>query len=167
MNGSHFLDWNAAEYFRNLVSQNKFAQENGFRFRVVSSLEGFYDLVSDVQNKAPILAVSDVSSGTVHINNSPRARRIKTVFLAMRHRADDPGARAKCMQSLQELFRQFMSRLILERERLAEGCIYVDPDISFVEVDKYFFSGCACAYFQIAVDTYADISLNKEEWLNI
>ena len=82
----------------------------------------------------------------------------------MRHAVDDPDARTECMEILRELFRQFMSRLILERERIAQGCIYIDPDITFTEIDRYFFSGCACAYFQITVDTYTDLTFNPDEW---
>mgnify|MGYP004444316391 FL=1 len=66
---------------------------------------------------------------------------------------------------MQELFRQFMSVLILQRTRLEQRCIYIDPRISFTEIDRYFFSGCACAYFQIAVDKFTDLRYNENEWL--
>ncbi|MBQ0062995.1 MAG: hypothetical protein KBS94_03070 [Prevotella sp.] len=36
---------------------------------------------------------------------------------------------------------------------------------SLQEIDRYFFSGCACAYFQIATDVYTDLRYNQEEWL--
>ena len=65
---------------------------------------------------------------------------------------------------MRELFRQFMSMLILERTRLEENCIYVDPRISFQEIDRYFFSRCACAYFQMAVDVFTDLRYNEAEW---
>ncbi|MBQ1268187.1 MAG: hypothetical protein IIY03_01680, partial [Muribaculaceae bacterium] len=70
----------------------------------------------------------------------------------------------ECMEIMRELFRQFMSRLILERTRLEQNCIYLDPRISFNEIDRYFFSGCACCYFQIAVDVFTDLRLNANEW---
>ena len=82
----------------------------------------------------------------------------------MRHAIDDMTARDRCMETMRELFRQFMSKLILEQTKLQENCIYLDPRISFQEIDRYFFSGCACAYFQIAVDTYTDLRFNPEEW---
>lgn len=159
-----FLNWDALEFFSSLTDTNRFAREFGFVCRGCSSLDGFYDLLSDVQSAAPIVAVSDISSGELSVNNHPKARRIKTVFLAMRHAIDDPDARTECMEILRELFRQFMSRLILERERIAQGCIYIDPDITFTEIDRYFFSGCACAYFQITVDTFTDLTFNPDEW---
>ena len=67
-------------------------------------------------------------------------------------------------QGMRELFRQFMSLLILEKTKLEEKCIYLDPRISFNEIDRYFFSGCACAYFQVAVDVYTDLRYNADEW---
>ena len=72
---------------------------------------------------------------------------IAILFLAKRHKIDDMAARTRCMETLRELFRQYMSLLI-----------------SFNEIDRYFFSGCACAYFQIAVDVYTDLRYNADEW---
>lgn len=54
--------------------------------------------------------------------------------------------------------------LILEKTRLEQHAIYLDSRISFSEIDQYFFSGCACAYFQVAVDVYTDLRYNQEEW---
>ena len=77
---------------------------------------------------------------------------------------DDMTAREECMETMRELFRQFMTCLILERTHLEENCIYLDPRITFQEIDRYFFSGCACAYFQIAVDVFTDLRYNEAEW---
>ena len=111
------------------------------------------------------VAVSDTSQGTVIMNNTPHTRRVKTVFMFMRHKVDDMAAREKCMDKIRELFRQFMSVLILERTRIRENCIYIDENVSFTEIDRYFYTGGACAYFQIYIDTYTDMSYNSEEWI--
>ena len=84
--------------------------------------------------------------------------------LAKRHEIDDMAARTRCMETMRELFRQYMSLLILEKTKLEQHCIYLDPRISFNEIDRYFFSGCACAFFQIAVDVYTDLRYNADEW---
>ena len=86
------------------------------------------------------------------------------LFLAKRHKIDAMAARTRCMETLRELFRQFMSLLILEKTKLENHYIYLDPRISFNEIDRYFFSGCACAYFQIAVDVFTDLRYNADEW---
>ena len=82
----------------------------------------------------------------------------------MRHEINNMKARQNRMDTMRELFRQFMSVLIKEQTKLQQNTIYLDPRISFQEIDKYFFSGCACAYFQIAVDTYTDLRYNENEW---
>lgn len=74
-------------------------------------------------------------------------------------------ARELALGNMRELFRQFMSVLILEKTRLEENNIFIDPRISFTEIDRYFFTGCACAFFQIAVDTYTDLTYDPDEWL--
>ena len=68
------------------------------------------------------------------------------------------------MDTMRELFRQFMSVLIQEKVRVEREHIYLDPRISFNEIPQYFCSGCACAYFQVATDVYTDLHFNNEEW---
>jgi hypothetical protein len=68
------------------------------------------------------------------------------------------------MEILRELFHQFMSLLILKKSKLENHCIYLAPMVSFNENDRYFFSGCACAYIQIAVDVYTNLRYNADEW---
>ena len=162
MNG---YNWAAAAFFERLTKSNLLAAEKGFRFDRVSSLEGYHTLISTSTSMKACVAVSDTSEGGTEMNNTPHTRRIKTVFLFMRHKADDMSARQKCLDTMNELFRQFLSVLIQEKTRLSEDCIYIDPYIKFHEIDKYFYTGGACAFFQIAVDTFTDLSFNPDEWI--
>ena len=157
-------NWNATAFFQNLVARNKFATAHGFTFARVSGLNGFEEALQQLQSTTAFVCVSDMSQGYIALANPPRTRRVETVFLAMRHAIDDMEARLTCMENLRELFRQFMSQLILERTRLEQHCIYLDERITFNEMNEYFFSGCACAYFQIAVDTFTDLRYNADEW---
>lgn len=159
-------DWCATQFFEELVAKNLLAQKEQFRFCSVSGLEGFEEALQEMQSSVAFCCVSDIADGYTELNNTPRTRRVKTVFLAMRHSAEDMELRNSCMEIMRELFRQFMSVLTLERVKLEQNCIYLDPRISFNEIDRYFFSGCACAYFQIAVDVYTDLRYNPDEWLN-
>ena len=158
------FNWDATSFFEGLTKRNKFAQSKKFTFCRVSGLDGFEEALAKMLTKTAFVCVSDISQGFTDINNTPHTRRVKTVFFAMRHSLDNMVARQSCMDTMRELFRQFMSVLILEQTKLHEHSIYIDPRISFQEIDRYFFSGCACAYFQIAVDTYTDLQFNSEEW---
>lgn len=156
--------WNATAFFERLAQTNKLAVCEGFTFCQVSGLEGFEEALSQMQSASAFICVSDIADGYTELNNTPRTRRVKTVYFAMRHAAEDMDARNECMEIMRELFRQFASQLILEKVKLEQSCIYLDPRISFNEIDRYFFSGCACAYFQIAVDVFTDLRYNPDEW---
>lgn len=162
---SNNFNWDSAAFFERLTANNRMAVAQGYVFTRVSSLEGFHGALTDMYSAPAFVAVCDTSQGYLSIDNSPHTRRVKTVFLAMRHAVDDPVARDECMDNMRELFRQFMSVLLMERTRLAENCIYIDNNIQFSEIDRYFFTGCACAFFQIAVDSYTNIAFNPDEWL--
>ena len=159
------FSWNASQFFSDLTARNKFAHEKKFTFCRVSGLDGFEEALQKSLTHTAFVCVSDISQGYTQLNNTPQTRRVKTVFLAMRHVVNDMAARERCMDIMRELFRQFMSVLIMEQTRLQQNNIYLDPRISFQEIDKYFFTGCACAWFQIAVDTYTDLQFNKDEWI--
>ena len=156
--------WDAARFFEELTATNRLARQEGFTFCRVSGLDGFEEAVNTIQTASAFVCVSDIADGYTELNNTPRTRRVKTVFFAMRHAAEDMAARAECMEIMRELFRQFASQLILEKVRLEQNCIYLDPRISFNEIDRYFFNGAAGAYFQIAVDVFTDLRYNPDEW---
>lgn len=157
-------NWNATAFFEELTHANRLAADKNFVFCRVSGLEGFEEALGQMQSAQSFVCVSDIADGYTELNNSPRTRRVKTVFLAMRHAVDDMDARTDCIETMRELFRQFMSVLILEKTKLEQDCIYLDPRISFNEIDRYFFSGCACAFFTIAVDRFTDLRYHEEEW---
>lgn len=157
--------WNATAFFQQLTNTNKLAANSGFVFCRVSGLDGFEEALARMQKTKAFVCVSDISAGNVAINNTPRTRRVKTVFLAMRHRIDDMNARQNCFNTMREIFRQFMSVLILEKTRLAEEYIFMDDRITFEEISQFFFSGCACAYFNITIDVFTDLRFNENEWL--
>lgn len=161
----HNFNWDASVFFERLTATNRHAREHGYEFVRVSSLEGFQGALDKMYSAKALVAMCDTSQGYIEIDNTPHVRRVKTVFLAMRHAEDSMEDRECCMANMRELFRQFMSVLLMERTRLSEQCIFLDERIHFNEIDRYFFTGCACAYFQIAVDTYANLAFNRDEWL--
>ena len=158
------IHWSATDFFEKLTEKNKLAHDYGFKFCRVSGLNGFEEAVSRLQNTKAFVCVSDVSQGKTSMDNTPHMGKVKTIFLAMRHPANDMQRRNVCMDTMHELFRQFMTVLIMEKIRLQEQCIYIDERIQFNEIDQYFLSGCAAAYFQINVQKYIDLRSNPNEW---
>lgn len=110
------INWDATAFFASITDSNKFAKAHDFVFARVSGLDGFEEALQQLQSATAFVAVSDISQGYIEVNNSPHTRRVKTVFLAMRHALGDMTARQECMDTMRELFRQFMSKLILEKQ---------------------------------------------------
>ena len=164
METNHSYNWDATAFFESLTARNRLALDKEFKFCRVSGMEGFQEVLSSLQNAKAFVCVNDVSQGYTSLDNSPRTRRVKTVFLAMRHKVDDMTARQERFDTLRELFRQFMTLLIKEKTKLEEHCIELDRRITFHEIDEYFFSGCACAYFSIAIDVHTDLRYDENEW---
>ena len=158
--------WDAAAFFERLLSKNKLAQSLGFRFCRVSGLDGFEEALDEMKNTVNFFCVSDVSDGYMELDNTPHTRKVKTVFMAMRHKAQDMDLRTHSLNVMRELFRQLMSVLIREKTKLEEKHIYIDHRITFNEIDRYFFSGGSCAYFQIAVDVFTDLCYDPVEWID-
>lgn len=159
-------NWDATEFFRSLTETNRLAHANKFCFCTVSGASDFQQLLERSQSQTAFVCVDDISEGFIELNNSPRTRRVKSVFFAMRYPIDKPNLRAQRMETMRELFRQFMSKLILEDTKLKERQLYLDTRIRFSEIPEYFASGCACARFQIGVDLFTDLRLNPDEWIN-
>ena len=159
-------NWDATTFFERLTDTNILARNKKFRFCKVSGLQGFEDALASMQTTTAFVCVSDTAEGYTELNTTPRTRRVKTVFFAMRHQLGNMAARLDCFDTMRELFRQYMSVLILEQTKLQERSLYLDPRIRFSEIPEYFASGCACASFQIAVDIYTDLRYNQSEWLS-
>ena len=104
--------WDASEYFEHLTATNRLAKSERFTFCHVSGLDGFEEALAHMQRTTAFVCVSDIANGFTELNNTPHTRRVKTVFLAKRHKIDDMAARTRCMETLRELFRQYMSLLI-------------------------------------------------------
>ncbi len=159
------FNWDAQSFFRRLTEANKFAQENGFVFHPVSGLEGFHGALTNLLRTKAFVCVSDTSDGNMELENTSRTSRIKTVFMAYRHKAFDETQRNLAMAKMRELFRQFLSVLIQEKIHIEEDDIYLDTRIAFKEIDQYFYTDAACALFQIKVDTFTNLEYNEDEWI--
>lgn len=158
--------FNATAFFKSLTEKNRLAISHGFQFCEVSDLQGFEEALNTAQSRHPLVCVSDTSAGKISLDTSPATLDIKTVFMYMPHAIQNNymEARRKCFAIMREIFRQFMSVLIRQHSRLHLDGIYIEREVSFQEIDRYFFTGGACAFFQIAVDTATNLMLNPDEW---
>lgn len=164
MENEKVFNWDAETFFRILTRANKLAQQHGFKYCRVSGLQGFEETLASAQSDTAFVCVQTEDDGYTTLVNTPHTRRVKTVYFAMRYPINQLDLRSQCFTIMQELFRQFMSKLLMEKTRLRENHIYLDERINFSEIEQYFAQGCACAYFHIATDVYTDLRYNEDEW---
>lgn len=150
------------------VDCNKMVRENKFEFAEVSGLEGHLDTLrsGSVSASPNLIAVDDTSEGSTMLNNQPMRRVVKLVMISMRHAAGDSTARAECFEIMHEIFRQFMSAILMKKNEWSAKGVYLHPNIAFNEMDSYYFTGAACAWFQITFDIGTDMQFRADEWLN-
>lgn len=153
------------DFFRELTATNRLAQDKKFAFAQISGLHGLEEALDRMQTVPNFVLVNENAIGATELDNSPHTRSVRTVFFAMRHKEGDMNARAKCMETIRELHRQFLSKLILEKTRLEQQYQHLVPRINLQEVDQYLIPGTAMCMFEVAVDTYVDLSYNPDEWI--
>ena len=165
MQNDYTKQWNASDFFRRLTETNLLAQKHGFKFAEVSGLQGLEEAVSSMQNTRNFVCVMENAAGYTEMDNSPHIRRVRTVFLVMRHVLGDMKDRRRCMDIITELHRQFCSMLIREKTRLEdEHMQYLDSRINLQEASKYLIPGTVIFMFELAVDTYVSFEYNEKEW---
>lgn len=158
------FNWNAIDYFKFLVESNKLAVSLDMKFFTGSGLNSFEQAVDNFLETLCFCMLTESSDGRLSTENSPNSRRVKTVFLAMRHGENDDDARRMCIDTLTEVFRQFMSHLIREKIKLLQLGIYLEPVVEFHEFNEFYFSGCAAIYFHIPFTTAVDLTFDKSQW---
>ena len=156
--------WSAVDFYRGLTEHNRLAKEKHFVFARVSGLEGLQEAIARMQSTAAFVMVADNAAGYTELEPTPHYRSMNTVFLAMRHAMGDMTARETCLKTIKELNRQFCSKLLMQKTLLQENAQYLDPRINLQEAPSHLIPGTAICMFEVAVDTYVDMSYNPEEW---
>ena len=157
--------FDSVKFFEDCTAHSILARKHNFQFARISGLDSFEEALQSMTTAPALVCASDCSEGVLELVTVPAERRVHTVMLAMRHANHDMHARQQCMNILRELFKQFISRIIREKDQIEKDCQFIDDRITFNEVDRYFFPGCACAYFNITVTTYVDIIFDDSQWL--
>ena len=79
------INWDATAFFASLTEKNKFAKAHDFVFARVSGLDGFEEVLQQLQSATAIVAVSDISQGYIGSNNIVVFLTIQYYCLSLRH----------------------------------------------------------------------------------
>lgn len=169
MDAKHPFDIEA--YFNNLCEHNKFAQEKGFCFCTCSGIESLQGPLERFRNERAFLCVDDTNDGSLvrGRNGGWFKKRTMTVFIMHRYdpRNNSMADRAEKLSWCRELFRQIVSRMIVDADRLDNELIYLQTsNILSRELGQYFMSGCTGLYFLVDLSEPTELIYNKDEWTN-
>ena len=158
--------FDAHAYFCNLCNRNMLTVQHDFHACTVSGIESLQEPLQQFRQKTAFLAVDDTNdSAIVQHSGGWFKKRTFTVFLMMRYRMDDMDDRRAKLAVCREIYRQFVSRMIVDKEDLSNELIYLNTArIMSRELGTYFMSGCTGLYFMAEVLEPVDLVYNEEEW---
>ena len=79
------INWDATAFFVSLTEKNKFAKAHDFVFARGSGLNGFEEVLQQLQSATAIVVVSDISQGYIGSNNIVVFLTIQYYCLSLRH----------------------------------------------------------------------------------
>ncbi len=154
-------------YLRTLTAANRLCASEGYQCASCSGIESLQGAVDKFQKARGLVLSDDTATGkTVREGGGGWfSRRTFTVFVLRRHTFGDEKARAAAMDEARELTRQFQSRFLRDRDRLAESLVFLRcEDMPLTEVSAYFATGFACLYFMATVEEPVSLVYQKDEW---
>jgi hypothetical protein len=158
--------FDAHAYFKGLCAKNKLAVANNFYPCSCSGIDTLEDVVTNIRTKSAFCCVDDTNDAVVEqINGGYFNHRVFTVFLLKRCKLNDMESRQKSLDICRQLFRQFHSRMIIDKNGLNDELIYLNTDrIPSREIGKYFMNGCTGLYFMVDIQEPTELIYNKDEW---
>lgn len=167
MDAKTFFD--SEEYFSDLCNRNRMAVDNGFQFCTCSGLESLQGPLERFKSTNAFFCLDDTNDGALFRGRGGGwyKKRTFTVFILHRYKFSDEQDRAHQLAICRDLFRQILSRMVVDADDLQNNLIYLHTDtILSRELGQYFMNGCTGLYFMIDVSEPVDLVFDKSEWIN-
>lgn len=159
--------FNAEEYFGTLCKANRLASEHDFQFCTCSGIGSLQGPLERFRSARAFFCLDDTNDGALFRSRSGgwNKKRTFTVFLLHRYTFNDEVDRAARLGVCRDLFRQLMSRMLLDADDLCNELIYLHTEkVLSRELGRYFMNGCTGLYFMIDVSEPVDLKYDPEEW---
>ena len=156
-------------YFSKLCAKNRLAKALGFKFCTCTGIESLQGPLDSFRTTNVFFCLDDANDGVLFRGKSGGwfMKRTFTVFMMRRHKLQDETARIAALTTCRILFRQIMSRLLVDQEDLSNEMVYLHTEnVMSREFGQYFLSGCTGLYFMIDVSEPVDLTYDSEEWEN-
>lgn len=160
-------EWDPSIYFREVVSQNKLAEEHSFSFVTVPSIIGAMMLASDRTKSVAHVAFCETSDGSTAQGLSAGffRRKVFTVFILYRYDIKNEAQRMERLNICRELRDQIYSRFLRDSETLEDALSYsFQTSIQERDTPQFTLDGCTGTWFQMQVDIPVDLRYKAEQW---
>lgn len=161
------VGFDAMTYFRNLTEQNKLTSELGFMATSCSGPGSFEGLLSSMMKGKNFVLIDDTNDGNVAINGDGGFFKVVTytVWILMRYKPNDMNDRQEKLNTCRRIFRQFLSRIIIDKYQWQSNFTYLLSDqVDTRELGAYFMNGLTGVEFHIDVREPLNLEFNNEEW---
>jgi len=161
--------FDGTKYLLGLSEANKLAKDNGFHVGLCSDLHAIEPMMQEYQTTANFIMVMDTVDGAM-VGGRPGwfNRRVYTVAIVARHQWDDMADRQRKLQLCREIYRQTLSRLIVDRDDLEDNDelpVFLRTDnMTYREMEPYSMAGATGVVFALRVDEPADLEYKEDEW---
>lgn len=165
MDAKHFFD--AEKYFSGLCASNRLCSLHGFRFCTCSGIETLQGPLERFRDTGAFFCVDDTNDGAMFQGRSGGwyKKRTFTVFVMHRYDSRAEGDRAEKLALCRDIFRQMMSRMVVEADDLRNELVYLHTEtVLSRELGQYFLNGCTGLYFMVDVSEPVDLVFDAGEW---
>lgn len=166
MDATTFFD--AEAYFATMTARNRLAAESGFRFCTCSGIESLQGPLDSFRRDRSFVCLDDTNDGAMFQGKGGGwyKKRTFTVFLLHRYTFGDEPSRIEALGRCRTLFRQMVSRMIVDADDLRNEMIYLHTEsILSRELGQYFLNGCTGLYFMIDLSEPVNLKYNDKEWI--
>lgn len=157
----------ALDYFSRLAKTNRLAAANGFHPCLCSGPDSIDGIMQGFKRYQNFIMVDDTTSQQTFSNGVGFFRRdVYTVFILAAYRREDMADREQKLNLCRDIFRQFHSRLLYDRDSLGDDRLTFLQlgNIYSTELPRYSYNGVTGLYFMIQNEQPIDISYDSSEW---
>lgn len=166
MNPKVFFD--AEAYFSRLCEKNRLAQERSFQFCTCSGIQSLQGPLDKFRSAKAFFCIDDTNDGALFQGKGGGwyKKRTFTVFIMHRYTFGDEGSRRDALAVCRNLFRQLMTKMIVDADFMKNELIYLHTDnVMSRELGQYFLNGGTGLYFMIDVSEPVNLVFDSAEWI--
>lgn len=160
--------FNALEYFTELGKKNKLARRKGFVVDYCSGMGALVPMMQNYRDAENFIFIDDTTSGNTFSNKVGWFdRNVYCVYILAGYDYNNAESYNEALKLCRRIFRQFLSRVIKDKERYKYGdrLMYLNTrNVYSQEFGRYSFNGCTGLFFQLQNDEPTDLIYDDDDW---